>query len=292
MTVVQMIGTPSMLLKKGPRDVEKGFCSEIPVAFISLEQARNSLDYHWNIFIDFLNRVENEAGDAKNAETGGHRSPDALRTTEIVRQEILDTFEGWLVAFQAFLQAHGKSLNSRGLQAIRTLEMSHSFAMIYLNLTPVNVYDETAWDMFTDRFEHVVNLAALVVESSICDKPTQKRGPGFTLDLFTVAPLYAVAHKCRHPIIRRKAVSLLYAAPRQEGIWDSMIAGRVAERLIGIEESGLGNVARCEDIPDWARISDVEVKFDMHERQGTVKFSRQRSPLEKVRHTVMDVVKW
>ena len=98
--------------------------------------------------------------------------------------------------------------------------------------------------------------------------------------------------KCRHPVIRRKAVSLLYTAPRQEGVWDSILTARVAERLIGIEEAGLGTVVSCEDVPDWARISDVEVKFDLHGRLGTVKYSRQRSPLEKVRDTVMESVRW
>ena len=145
-----------------------------------------------------------------------------------------------LVAFQAFLQDHGKSLNSRGLQAARTLEISHSFAMIYLSASTVNPFiDEMVWDGFIERYEHVVPLAALIIESSTSDNCTRKRGPDFTLDMNIVAPLYIVAHKCRHPVIRRKAVSLLYAAPRQEGVWDSILSARVAERLIGIEETGL-----------------------------------------------------
>ena len=98
--------------------------------------------------------------------------------------------------------------------------------------------------------------------------------------------------KCRHPVVRRKAISLLYAAPRQEGVWDSILTARVAERLIGIEEAGLGTVTTCEDVPDWARISDVSVEFDLQGRLGTVKYSRQRSPLVKVRDTVMVLVRW
>lgn len=281
-----------MQLKRRPRDAEKGFGPQIPAVFTSLEQARNSLDYHWNGFIDFLNELENNNRYQKSSETRGQEPLDALGKTEAVRQEYFDVFERWLVSFQALLQNHGKSLDSRGLQAARTLEISHSLAMIYLNVT-VNVFsDETAWDRFTEHFERVVTLAALIIRSSNCDKFTKKRGPDFTLDMNIVAPLYAVAHKCRHPVIRRKAVSLLYAGPRQEGVWDSILTARVAERLIRIEEAGLGNVTRCEDVPDWARISDVEVKFDLQGRLGTVKYSRQRSPLEKVRDTVMESVRW
>ena len=288
-----MIGTPPMLLKQHPRDADKGFCPEVPAAFASLEQARNSLDYHWNSCTEFFNKVESNAWGANSTGIRGHGPLDVLRTADTARQEIFDILERWLVAFQAFQQNYGRSLDSRGLQAARTLGISHSLAMIFITASTVQVsQDETVWDGLTEHFEHVVSLAALIIDASFCDKSTQKQGSDFSLNMNTVAPLYAVAHKCRHPIIRRKAVSLLYAAPRQEGIWDSITTARVAERLIGIEESGLGNVTRCEDVPDWARISDVEVKFDLQERQGTVKYSRQRSPLEKVRDTVMDSIKW
>lgn len=289
----QMLGTPVMPLKRHPKDVEKGFCPEVPAVFISLEQSRNSLDYHWNGCINFLNKLENDNWFPKSTGIGIQEPLDALMTSEEVRQAFFDVFERWLVAFQAFLQNYGKLLDGKGLKAARTLEISHSLAMIFLNVSTVNVFkDETAWDRFTEHYEHVVNLAGLIVKSSTCDKFTEKRGPEFTLDMNIVSPLYAVAHKCRHPVIRRKAVSLLYAAPRQEGVWDSILTARVAERLIGIEEAGLGTVTSCEDVPDWARISDVEVKFDLQGRLGTVKYSRQRSPLEKVRDTVMESVRW
>ena len=282
-----------MLLKKRPRDIEKGFCSEVPAAFTSLEQARNSLDFHWNNCIDFLNEFEKNVVHEKGTAIKANGPLDILRTIDIARELIFDILERWLVAFQAFLRNHETVLDTRGLQAARTLQISHSFAIIYLNVTTVNVFnDETAWDHFTKHFEDVVNLAALIVEPSTSENSKHKRGHDFTLDMNTVAPLYAVAHKCRHPVIRRKAVSLLYKAPRQEGIWDSVVTARVAERLIGIEESGLGNVTCCEDVPDWARISDVDVKFDLLERLGTVKYSRQRSPLEKVRDAVVDSISW
>lgn len=289
----QMIGTPPMLLRERSRDIEKGFCPEIPAVFTSLEQARNSLDYYWNSCIKFLINLENNHCSPKRSTTRVQAPVDGLRNTEMVRQEYFDVCERWLLAFRAFLRKSGNSLDSRGLQAARTLEISHGFAMIYLNAGTVNVFnDETVWDRFTTHYERVVDLAALITESSTCEKVTERRPPDFNLDMSIVAPLYAVASRCRHPVIRRKAVSLLYAAPRQEGIWDSILTARVAERLINIEEAGLGNVTCCEDVPDWARISDVEVKFDLQGRLGTVRFCRQRSPLEKARDTVMETIRW
>ena len=95
-----------------------------------------------------------------------------------------------------------------------------------------------AWDRFTARYEHIVELASLIVEPNP-DGNTQKQRPEFSQDMNTVGPLYAVAHRCRDPVIRRKAVAILYAAPRQEGVWDSMLTARVAEKVISIEEEGL-----------------------------------------------------
>ena len=282
-----------MLLKKRPRAIEKGFCPEIPPAFSSLEQARNSLDYHWNGCTELLHEIERKAQEFKTTGDEDHRPFDVLRTMGTVRQDIFDILERWLVSFQTFLRATGSSIDSRGLQAAQILEMSHSTAMLYLNFSTVSAFnDEMAWDKFTENFEHLVNLAAPIIESYTYDTSTLNGGPGFTMDMSTVGPLYIVAHRCRHPAIRRKAVSLLYAAPRQEGLWDSITSARVAERLISIEESGLGNVTRSEDVPDWARISDVEVEFDLQERQGIVKFSRQRGALEKVRDRFVELVRW
>lgn len=194
LTAMQMLGTPVMPLKRHPKDVEKGFCPEVPAAFISLEQSRNSLDYHWNGCINFLNKLENDNWYPKSTGIGIQEPLDALMTSEEVRQAFFDVFERWLVAFQAFLQIYGKLLDGKGLKAARTLEISHSLAMIFLNVSTVNVFkDETAWDRFTEHYEHVVNLAGLIIKSSTCDKFTEKRGPEFTLDMNIVSPLYAVA---------------------------------------------------------------------------------------------------
>ena len=279
-----------MLLRKHPRETEKGFCPEIPAAFSSLVQARNSLDYHWNTRMEFLNDLESDTG---SVVVEGQRPLDAHGTIEAARELMFNVVDRWLIAYRAFLQKHGRSLNGREMQAARTLEISHSLAMIFLTIsTTYSNNDMTTWDWFTEDFEHIVGLATLILKSPNGDKFTKNQGPDFTLDMSIVAPLFVVASKCRHPIIRRKAVALLYATPRQEGIWDSVLTARVAERLIGIEEAGLGNVDRCEDVPDWARISEVEVKFDLQERLGTVKYSRQRSKLDKVRDTVVESVRW
>jgi hypothetical protein len=271
-----------MQLQERTKNKEPGFGPDIPDMFCSLEEARNSLDWNWTSCIHYIN--------AKEGEENLLRQRDPLETS---RHLYGGGMEKWLRAFHAFLQNFGKSLNNKSLQAARTLEISQTFAMIFLDMQVYEVMtDETVWDQYTERMEKVVSLGSLIVNSTSCDHITQKRGPEFSLDMNIVAPLYGVAHRCRHPAIRRKAVALLYAAPRQEGIWDSVLTARVAERLIHIEEEGLGNITCPQDVPDWARISDVSVKFDLQGRLGTINYSRQRSPLEKVRAPVTEELRW
>ncbi len=182
-----------MLLKKHSREIRNGFGPHVPSEFTSLEQARNSLDYHWNNCIDFFLKVENNHCYHDSTGIGGQGPLDALKTVETVRQEHFDVYERWSSAFQAFLEKHEKSLDSRSLQAVRTLEISHSFAMIFLNVSTVNVLnDETAWDRHTENYEYIVNLAALIIKASTRENFTENRGPTFTLDMNIVAPLYAV----------------------------------------------------------------------------------------------------
>ena len=293
LTAIQMVGSEPMPLKNRPRDMKRGFCPEIPAAFASFVQARNSLDFHWNRCIWFLYDLEKNDWPLTITAISGQGPFNAPRTPELARRELLDIFDRWLVAFQSFEQEQGTSWDSRAFQAAHILEMSHSLAVLFLNLSSVKMSnDETVWDRFTQHHERMLNLASLVVEPLTRDDLTGKQGSRFTFDMDYVALLYCVAHRCRHPVIRRKAVSLLYAVPRQEGIWDSVLTARVAEKLISIEEAGLGNVTRCEDVPNWARISEVSVSFDLQGRLGTIKYSRQRSPSEKIQDTVTDVMRW
>lgn len=98
----------------------------------------------------------------------------------------------------------------------------------------------------------------------------------------------------------RRALHLLksHNSAWQEGIWNSTLTAKVAERVLMIEEQGLiddhvlseerglgkeqrvgggqgrGIVLSCKDVPDWARISDVEPIFVTGERRAWVRFVR------------------
>lgn len=198
-------------------------------------------------------------------------------------------FDKWLKAFQALLRSRGHLLDKKELQAAHTLEINQIVCTIFLDIGSLNILtSEMGWDAFTARFEHIVDLATLVVEPASCGKRTT---PEFSLDMDTVGPLFIVASRCRHPVIRRKAIALLYAAPRQEGVWNSILAARVAEEVVDIEEEGLGPIAYADDVPERARLRFVKVEFGNHGRISAVSYHRRSSSLDRSCDTVMKHVK-
>lgn len=61
---------------------------------------------------------------------------------------------------------------------------------------------------------------------------------------------------CRDPAVRRQALSLLsrLSLPRQEGTWNAIDASRIGQRVIDVEEEGLGAVESAEDVPESSHI--------------------------------------
>jgi hypothetical protein len=99
--------------------------------------------------------------------------------------------------------------------------------------------------------------------------------PVFSLDIGIVTPLYVVVSRCRDPAIRRRGLQLLASCNRREGIWDSTLAARVAERIIAIEENGATShpVLYASQIPEHARIRDLHTKFGV-DHQGLIRYTK------------------
>lgn len=258
----QMMGGPPMYIPRHPKGEDLSLPCGVPRIFSSLEEARNSLDFHWN-------RCQQALMDSSHSQ-----SPPITGPLLEERQQLINAVAKWDSAFQAYLRKSGKSFDCRSLQAARTLEISHTFLTMFLQFDYSDLEDQTNWDVFCPQFERIVELAALVVESYT--EPFNNQSPTYCVDMNIVAPLYAVAHRCRHPVIRRKAVALLCAASRQEGIWESRMTARAAERVIEMEEAGLGTVTCCEDIPKWNRVTHVVIEFDSEGRLSALTYGRDR----------------
>jgi hypothetical protein len=100
----------------------------------------------------------------------------------------------------------------------------------------------------------------------------------FALDIGIVPPLFVVATKCRDRKLRRDAIKLLLNSPRREGMWDSILSGRVGQWIMEIEEEGMGEyLGYGMGSMDGAvvemnrRVMVKEILFDMQKREATLR---------------------
>ncbi|KAL8855681.1 MAG: hypothetical protein Q9178_007692 [Gyalolechia marmorata] len=283
-----LIGTRPMLLPQGKPNAHPGFNPDIPVVFKSLEEARNSLDYQWNLYLQKAVNFQYLILLKEGTESQEHRDAN-----NVDRSHFRAIFEKWMTAYQVFLDRNVASMNSKSLQGAMVVKMHAKLGAMHLEFSTFQLlHDPMCWDKSLPVFEDLVSLAAAVIDAQNAADEKGLQKPVFQLDHSIIGPLFSVSHKCRDPYLRRKAISMLYSAPRQEGVWDSILTARVCERIMNLEEEGLGEVKAAADVPGLRRIIDIQVTFDLQARRGEIKFLRLRSLHSDARKPVIDVFEW
>ena len=156
----------------------------------------------------------------------------------------------WHSHFEAMLS----QMASRDEAVVLSLRMWHT-ALILLS-EPDVIGLETRYDQYLDHFECLVGLGERIVELlSRCEHNN------FSYDVGYTTPMFMAAHRCRDPRIRRRAINVLRAVPRQEGNFLSMPAADVIERLMQYEE-GNQTVLTAADAPEDRRVRFISMEFD------------------------------
>lgn len=153
---------------------------------------------------------------------------------------------------------------------------------------------ETAYDGLMQHFEYIVSVAEELIEF---EKTNTESGYAQfeNIETFTPSPLvlpglFLCAAKCRHNVLRGRAITLLLSSHRREGIWDSLLCGKVADWLFRLEEDagldwdGQGKAPRKWDgfVDGDRRVWGASVERDLHGsgRRAVVR-CRQNVPAER-----------
>ncbi|KAK5457907.1 hypothetical protein LTR20_008654 [Exophiala xenobiotica] len=111
------------------------------------------------------------------------------------------------------------------------------WAVCYTSLAACASRSEIVFDGYRDHFVAIVEHAEIYLRyNSAGTAADQLLISG--LEPGIIPPLYFCAMKCRDPVLRRKAVTLMRSAPRQENLWAFLAPERVAEKVILEEEEG------------------------------------------------------
>lgn len=159
----------------------------------------------------------------------------------------------WSFKFSAYVKTAGPDEQSTPQVIIMGLWYRTSKMIFMANF----FHDEVEYDAMLADFSGITTDAA-----DLLSTPTRH----FSIEIGVVPLLYYVGLKCRHPQIRRSALSLLRASPRREAVWDSKGAACVIEEIMRVEEQGIDEVRRQEDIPLAARVHRMRVFTDVEHR--------------------------
>jgi hypothetical protein len=252
---------------------DSGYNPDIPHSFSSLEEARNSLDY---IRICADRTALSLPFSPPNRQTVTSFSPAVIAETklslDLIRNFSAIRLNQWSSVFESFLRDK-RDLTVIEQRAARILELHRLVMGVHLSIDLFRVVDdEMVWDEHCQEFKTVVAQAEIVLQLL----PGSKR-PSFTFDTEVILPLASTVIKCRDGQVRRKAIALLRSAHRQEGIWNSLLTARVAERVMEIEEDELdGEMGSTMSIPRWNRVLAVQIKLDNENRRANLQYVKPK----------------
>lgn len=202
------------------------------------------------------------------------------------RHELLRLNE-WDSQLDTFLKTRGATLSDWEMKGVKTLQMYKLLSWTSLSVDPRE--DQTGWDELRPVFEEMINLAAAIVE---IDDLASNRTAFFSTDIGITGALSEVVSRCRHPVLRRKAIAVLRHGLRQEGIWNSVLTANAAERMMLVEEQGCGEVKEEADVPGWARLSHVNLAFDPVAKRAVLSYSRLGSKFDLIKKEFKDILEW
>ncbi|KAF2666084.1 hypothetical protein BT63DRAFT_49150 [Microthyrium microscopicum] len=197
-------------------------------SFIDIHDARKRLIGIMNETLRFIRQSE---GTAYN---------DKVTVEELIERVRMGAeLEEWFHRLQDLLRRLRDSDRDVNTPAICLLKIHHRCVSIWLSLCLSTASSDT--DSHTSGFREIIELSRKIHEAE--PKLVKTKSEAFSFEMKTLPPLYYVVTKCRVPSLRRKALELMRSSTHREGLWNTTIAVKIAERIIAIEEANLDKTA-------------------------------------------------
>jgi hypothetical protein len=200
----------------------------VPTVFPDFASARLYWDFLMNKALLFHRRIGFNRGYKPNDQD----PPEQISHEYASFQKDFAAFDK---AYQPWLDSAVAPDGTVQNAAALLISLHKTATLITLSATPTE--SEMVYDDFIPEFQYIVETCAIVLRSNTIFQDSNKWR--FTFEIGVVPPLHVTATKCRDPFIRRQAVQLLFANPRQEGLWDSALTARIGRWITSCEEDGL-----------------------------------------------------
>ncbi|KAL4792270.1 hypothetical protein BDV19DRAFT_256271 [Aspergillus venezuelensis] len=235
--------------------------------FNDISEARSTLDQQMTKALLFIRSV-GIMREARNTET----QHALVFEQETLRLELLS----WRASHDKLLSRLGPKISPCDLCASYLLRIYYHTARLWV----LNVLERTedGYDRYTSDFEAVVSYAEEVLRLNTLQAQQDPTSALFTLEGEIIAPLYYASCRCRHPVIRRRALNILFAYSKREGMWDAQLYARVAKLVIDVEESSCSIPPEKEsDIGTLARVyEEVQPKERLENPTNVVLYMKPK----------------
>ena len=218
---------PAFLIPQGGR---------VPAMFATLSEARDALHH----LVDAGLAMSTEG---KPAVYDPRTDPLELQRLRASQQDVLVRLSQWHSAFTVLKTMLPPATGGGGddddddAAARDILHVYHSAATIWTS---------TALDPLERAFDaHTAHFASIVAHASSAVSGLRGRS-AFAFETEIVPPLLWAVEKCRHPLLRRAALSILRRKElrgRRENLWRVEETAAVAAKVLELEEEGLGRDA-------------------------------------------------
>jgi hypothetical protein len=149
-----------------------------------------------------------------------------------LQQDCLEHHRVWMHAFDKFLRE--TNLPQEDVIAAHLLKALHWTNYIFA--ARILLTAQTDFDQHLDDFKATIGYTRIVLDSMDWKKSSRESAANFTFDIGIILSLYLTTCRCRCPITRREALSLLERDLPREGLWDAQQHALVARRVIEYEE--------------------------------------------------------
>ncbi|EED22968.1 conserved hypothetical protein [Talaromyces stipitatus ATCC 10500] len=262
--------------------------ASIPEVFSSVAEAQAFMDYYGQLYRMALHAYEAATGVTQSKNTTVDEGLSEHDPRRGFAQTYISVLNRWTKAFDALVDSRAGSFTEAEMRTISILRMHQRHNQISLEVSTRHTSpdDQMFWDDYCPVYDQIINLTEEFMASQ-----SRENNTSFSLDQFTIGPIFELARRCRDPRIRRKALKILRACHIREGMWDSELAVLVIERIIAIEEDG-AIVQSCQDVPSWRRIFNIQHVLDMEARTIVLKYDRKASATRSVTVQMQEVISW
>ncbi|KAH8893038.1 hypothetical protein GQ53DRAFT_122608 [Thozetella sp. PMI_491] len=190
-------------------------------------------------------------------------------------------YDRWTTAFKLLLERNEDEFDNLENQRILILQIRRLNMYLAIAGQEMSPGCEMHWDRHMPVFVEMLSYAHQIVPASIDKGGDAHYGsqlgifPHFSLEGGVILPLFLLASRCRHPVVRRAAIVIIDRLSRREGALNGSLVARVADRIVSIEEDGLVGVDSCQSVPEgsrlfcvrvWLQPGATEAKFDYSKR--------------------------